>query len=134
MLLAAKTVSTSAFAKAAAEVQDAATKNPANPMLTEAAKKAQDIAKMAQSEQDIVKKAADETQAALKLATEKYQVGLKAMTDTAAAYEAAKAKLPGLQTAATNTLTAANTAKATLDAATAEVLKARTQVEALTKK
>jgi hypothetical protein len=134
MLLAAKTVSTSAFAKAAAEVQDAATKNPANPMLTEAAKKAQEIAKMAQSEQDIVKKAADETQAALKLATEKYQVGLKAMTDTAAAYEAAKAKLPGLQTAATNTLTAANTAKATLDAATAEVLKARTQVEALTKK
>jgi len=131
MMVTARGVSASAYMKAAAEVQDAATKNPTNPMLTEAAKKAQDMARAAQTESDVAKKALTDNATALVAATAKFAAAQKAMTDTAAVLLAANAKVPPVQAAVTATTTAANAAKPPVDAAAAELAAAKAKLDAL---
>lgn len=141
----AKAVAATALAKAAAEIQDAATKMPANPMLAEQAKKANEMAKAAQAELDAAKKANADHAAALKAATDKHAAAVKLQTDTTAALTASQAKVkeltdlqPKAQAAIAPTKAAADAtaatvapAKAAADAATAEFATAKARLDRL---
>ena len=139
----AKGVTVTAYTKAAAEVQAAAAKMPANPMLQEQAKKAAEMVKVAQTELDAAKKANADNAAALKVATDKFALANKVAADTAvAAVEAAK-KIPTLppvltaaqaaitpaQAAATAAQTEFNTVKPTVDLAAAEFVAVKVRLE-----
>lgn len=117
----AKAVTAAAFAKAAAEIQDAATKTPANPMLAEQAKKAGETAKAVQTEHDAAKKAAADHAAALKTATDKYNAAAKLDADTTAALAASQAKVKELADAQPKAQAAIAPTKAAADAAAAAV-------------
>lgn len=126
----AQAVTAAAFAKAAAEIQDAATKTPANPMLADQAKKASEMAKTAQAELDNTKKAIAETDTALKAATEKFAAAQKLEADTAAALTASTAKAKELQDALPKAQAAVAPVKAAADAAAAAVAPAKAAVDA----
>lgn len=126
----AKAVTATAFAKAAAEIQDAATKTPANPMLAEQAKKAGETAKAAQVEHDAAKKAAADHAAALKTATDKHAAAVKAEADTTAALAASTAKLKELVESQPKAQAAIAPTKAAADAAAATVAPAKAAADA----
>jgi len=131
----AKGVTVTAYAKAVAEIKDAAAKMPTNPMLPEQVKKAEEMLKVAQTELDAAKKANADNVVALAAANAKFAVVNKAATDTAAAQVAAAPKPAALQpmlvaaqaaiAPATAVVTAAqtefNAMKPTVDAANAEL-------------
>ena len=93
----AKGITVTAYAKAAAEVAEAAKKMPANPMLQEQAKKAGDMVKVAQAELDAAKKANADNAAALAAATVKFAAANKLVADTAVAMAEAAKKVPAIQ-------------------------------------
>lgn len=125
----AKAVAATAFAKAAAEIQDAATKTPANPMLAEQAKKAAEMAKAAQAELDAAKKAVADHTASLKTATDKYNAAVKLEADTTAALAASQAKVKELTDAQPKAQAAIAPTKAASDAAAATVAPAKAAAE-----
>jgi len=141
----AKAVNAAALAKAAAEVQDAAKKTPANSMLAEQAKKTDELAKAAQAELDAAKKASGDNAAALKAATDKYAAVQKAAADAVAAQTEAAKKPAAIQAQldankaaiapgkvnVENATKALAPAKATLDATTAEFNAAKANVDRL---
>lgn len=126
----AKTVSATAMAKMAAEVQDAATKMPANPMLAEQAKKAAEMAKAAQIEWDAAKKAKADHAAALKAATDKHAAAVKVEADTTAALTVSQAKVKELTAAQPPAQAAVAPTKAAADAAAATVAPAKAAADA----
>jgi hypothetical protein len=126
----AKAVTATAFAKAAAEIQDAATKTPANPMLAEQAKKAAETAKAVQAEHDAAKKAAADHAAALKTATDKHAAAVKAEADTTAALNASTAKLKELTETQPKAQAAIAPTKAAADAAAAAIAPAKAAADA----
>jgi hypothetical protein len=144
----AKAVAVTAFGKAAAEVQDAATKNPTNTVLAEQAKKAAELAKTAQAEHDAAKKAVADHAALLKAANDKFAAAQKTASLAAAAAGEAQKKpptiqqelqkaqvaLPGLKAAAEQAAAAVAPAKAALDAATHEFNLTKGKKERLTGK
>jgi WD40 repeat protein len=125
----AKAVSATAYARAATEIQAAATNAPTNPMLAESAKKAQDLAKATQVEFETAKKASADNAASLKVISDKIAALTKTQSENTAVISATQPKLAGLQQASTNATTAANAAKAPADAAAAELAAAKARFE-----
>ncbi|MCU0702767.1 MAG: hypothetical protein MUF18_02120 [Fimbriiglobus sp.] len=126
----AKQVAAAALTKAAAEIQDAATKAPNNPMLAEQAKKAAEMVKAAQAELDAAKKANADHAAALKAATDKYTAAVKAQTELTTALAASQAKVMELTAAQPKATAAVAPAKAAAEAAAAAVAPAKAAAEA----
>ncbi len=126
----AKAVAAAAMAKMAAEVQDAATKMPANPMLAEQAKKAVEMAKAAQAELAAAQKAKADHAAALKAATDKHAAAVKLDADTTAALAASQAKVKELTAAQPPAQAAVAPTKAAADAVAATVAPAKVAADA----